>query len=260
MAKHPVTDIKSASVELENITFAYAQHPVIENVSFHCPQGSTTALIGASGSGKTTLIRLIARFYDVDKGAIKIGGTDIRQLDYNTMMNDIAIIFQDVYLFDTTIKENLLIAKPDATEAELKEAATAAQLDEMLERLPNGWDTKTGESGLQLSGGERQRVSIARAFLKKARIILIDEAASALDPENEQAISKAIANIANDKNRTVIIIAHRPATIQSANQVIVLDKGKVVENGSPQDLLNQNGHYAKFLQQHQQRKEWKVEG
>ncbi|MBX2923194.1 MAG: ABC transporter ATP-binding protein [Chitinophagaceae bacterium] len=260
MAKYPVTDIKNASIQIENITFAYGQNPVIENVSFHCPQGSTTALIGASGSGKTTLIRLIARFYDVNNGAIKIGGTDIRQLDYNTMMNDIAIIFQDVYLFDTTIKENLLIAKPDATEAELKEAATAAQLDEMLERLPNGWNTKTGESGLQLSGGERQRVSIARAFLKKARIILIDEAASALDPENEQAISKAIANIASDKNRTVIIIAHRPATIQSANQVIVLDKGKVVENGSPQDLLNQNGHYAKFLQQHQQRKEWKVEG
>jgi len=260
MAKRPVTDIKNVSVQLENITFSYGQNPVIENVSFHCPQGSTTALIGASGSGKTTLIRLIARFYDVNSGAIKIGGTDIRQLDYNAMMNDIAIIFQDVYLFDTTIKENLLIAKPDATEAQLKEAATAAQLDEMLERLPNGWDTKTGESGLQLSGGERQRVSIARAFLKNARIILIDEAASALDPENEQAISKAIVNIANDKNRTVIIIAHRPATIQSANQVIVLDKGKVVENGSPQDLLSQNGRYAKFLQQHQQRKEWKVEG
>lgn len=260
MAERPVSDIKNASVQVENISFAYGENPVIENVSFHCPLGSTTALIGASGSGKTTLIRLIARFYDVHTGAIKIGGTDIRQLDYNTMMSDIAIIFQDVYLFDTTIKENLLIAKPDATEAELKEAAAAAQLNEMLERLPDGWDTKTGESGLQLSGGERQRVSIARAFLKKARMILIDEAASALDPENERAISKAIANITNDKNRTVIVIAHRPVTIQSANQVIVLNKGKVIEIGNPQDLLKQNGHYAKFLQQYQQRKEWKVEG
>ncbi|MCU7692912.1 ABC transporter ATP-binding protein [Haoranjiania flava] len=260
MPERPVNDIKSASVQAENIAFAYGENPVIENVSFHCPPGSATALIGASGSGKTTLVRLIARFYDVHKGAIKIGGTDIRKLDYNTMMNDIAIIFQDVYLFDITIKENLLIAKPDATESELKEAAAAAQLTEMLERLPDGWDTKTGESGLQLSGGERQRVSIARAFLKKARMILIDEAASALDPENERAISKAIANISHDKNRTVIIIAHRPVTIQSANQVIVLDKGKVIEMGSPQDLLKQNGHYAKFIQQYQQRKEWKVEG
>lgn len=260
MVKHPVTGIKSASIQLENITFGYGQHPVIKNVSFYCPQGSTTALIGASGSGKTTLIRLIARFYDVNEGTIKIGGTDIRQLDYNTMMNDIAIIFQDVYLFDTTIKENLLIAHPGATEDELKQAAAAAQLNEMLERLPNGWETKVGEGGLQLSGGERQRVSIARAFLKKARIILIDEAASALDPENEQAISKAIANIAHDSNRTVIVIAHRPATVQAANTVIVLDKGSIVEYGSSQDLMKRNGYYAKFRRQHRQRKDWQVEG
>lgn len=259
MAKSPVTDMKNASIRLENVSFGYGENTVIENVSFNCQQGSTTALIGPSGSGKTTLIRLIARFYDVTKGAIKISGTDIKQLDYNIMMDDIAIIFQDVYLFDATIKENLLIAKPDATEAELSEAARAAQLNEMLERLPYGWNTRTGESGLQLSGGERQRVSIARAFLKKAHIILIDEAASALDPENEQAISKAIANITNDKSRTVIVIAHRATTIQSADQVIVLEKGKVIESGSPEELLTQKGHYAKFLQQNQQRKEWKVE-
>ena len=259
MAERPVTEIESTPVQLENITFAYGRDPVIENVSFHCPQGSTTALIGASGSGKTTLIRLIARFYDVNKGAIKIGGTDIRQFDYDTLMSEIAIIFQDVYLFDTTIRENLLIAKPDATAAELKEAAANARLDEMLERLPDGWETKVGEGGLQLSGGERQRVSIARAFLKQARIVLIDEAASALDPENEQAISKAIANIANDKDKTVIVIAHRPATIQAANQIVVLDKGKVAETGIPVHLLNRNGRYAAFIRQHRQRKEWKIE-
>lgn len=258
MADNPVSIIQSGSVEIENVSFGYAQNNVINDVSFSCPEGSTTALIGLSGSGKTTLIRLIARFYDVRVGAIKVDGTDIRNLDYGVMMNDIAIIFQDVYLFDTTIKENLLIAKPDATDEELKQAATAAQLDEMLNRLPDGWNTRTGESGLKLSGGERQRVSIARAFLKKARIILIDEAASALDPENEQAISKAIANISNDKNRTVIIIAHRPATIQSANQIIVLDQGKIVEQGNPQKLLEFAGHYSKFIQQHQQRKEWQV--
>lgn len=247
------------SVRLNNITFAYDREPVIKNVSLLFPHGSTTALIGASGSGKTTLIRLIARFYDVDQGNIQIGKVDIRELDYNTMIDDIAIIFQDVYLFDTSIRENLLIAKPDATEAELKEAASSAQLDEMLERLPKGWDTKVGEGGLQLSGGERQRVSIARAFLKKARIVLIDEAASALDPENEQAISNAIANISSDQNRTIIIIAHRPATIQAANHIVVLENGSVIEQGSPHDLLLQNGYYAKFRQQHKQRREWKVE-
>lgn len=248
-----------ASVRLNNITFAYDREPVIKNVSLLFPHGSTTALIGASGSGKTTLIRLIARFYDVDQGNIQIGQVDIRELDYNTMIDDIAIIFQDVYLFDTSIRENLLIAKPDATETELKEAASSAQLDEMLERLPEGWDAKVGEGGLQLSGGERQRVSIARAFLKKARIVLIDEAASALDPENEQAISNAIANISSDQNRTIIIIAHRPATIQAANHIVVLENGSVIEQGSPHDLLLQNGYYAKFRQQHKQRREWKVE-
>ena len=260
MAKHPVSEIKNTDIHLENISFGYGSFPVIKNLSFHFPQGSTTALIGESGSGKTTLIRLIARFYDINTGYIKIDGTDIRQLDYDAMMNNITIIFQDVYLFDTTLKENLLIAKPHATEAELKEAAAAAQLNEMLDRLPHGWDTKVGEGGMQLSGGERQRVSIARAFLKRARIVLIDEAASALDPENELSISKAIANIANEKDRTVIIIAHRLTTIQSANQVIVLSKGKIIESGDPKDLLHQNGHYAKFHQQNQRQKKWKVEG
>lgn len=259
MKQRPVRDIKNASIELVDVSFAYGRDPVIDNVSFCCPQGSTTALIGASGSGKTTLIRLIARFYDVGSGTIKVGETDIRQLDYDILMHDIAIIFQDVYLFDTTIRENLLIAKPDATDAELAEAATAAQLNEMLERLPYGWETKVGEGGLQLSGGERQRVSIARAFLKKSRIILIDEAASALDPENERAISKAITSIAKDKNRTVMVIAHRPATMQAASQVVVLDSGRVVESGSPRELLKRNGHYARFQHQHQQRREWKVE-
>lgn len=247
------------SIQLNNITFAYGHDPVIKNVSLHFPHGSTSALIGASGSGKTTLIRLIARFYDVNKGNIQIGVTDIRELDYNLMMDDIAIIFQDVYLFDTTIRENLLIAKPDATEAEMKEAASLAQLNEIFERLPDGWNTKVGEGGMQLSGGERQRVSIARAFLKKARIVLIDEAASALDPENEQAISKAIANIASDHSRTIIVIAHRPTTIEAANQIVVLENGAVIEQGKPDDLLRENGHYARFQHQHRQRREWKLE-
>ncbi len=260
MPQQPVCGITDASIRVSDISFGYGTEPVVQNLSFYCPQGSTTALIGASGSGKTTLVRLIARFYDVDQGSIQIGGTDVRQLDYGRMMTDIAIIFQDVYLFDTTIRENLLIAKPDATTDELEQAAAAAQLNEMLERLPNGWNTHVGEGGLQLSGGERQRVSIARAFLKKARIVLIDEAASALDPENEREISKAITNLTCDKSRTVIVIAHRPATIQSASQVLVLEKGLLVESGAPGDLLDRNGYYSRFLQQHQERKHWQVEG
>ncbi|MDL5511100.1 ABC transporter ATP-binding protein [Arenibacter sp. M-2] len=259
MPEHPVREIKNTNIQFKNVSFGYGEKPVIKNVSFSCPQGSTTGLIGVSGSGKTTLIRLIARFYDIDQGMITIGETDIKQLDYyHTLMKDIAIIFQNVYLFDTSIKENLLIAKPDATETELREAATAAQLNEMLERLPDGWDTKVGEGGMQLSGGERQRVSIARAFLKNARIVLIDEASSALDPENEKAISLAISNLTNNPERTVIVIAHRSNILKYVNQIIVLDKGQVAEFGSPEELLKKNGMFAHLYKQFEESRNWDI--
>jgi ATP-binding cassette subfamily B protein len=173
-------------------------------------------------------------------------------------MDDIAIIFQDVYLFDDTIENNLRLARPDATPEDLAAAARAARLDEVISRLPDGWNTQVGEGGAQLSGGERQRVSIARAFLKKARVVLIDEASSALDPENERAIAEAIANIAHDVERTVIVIAHRPTTLAAADQIIALDGGRIAEAGTPQSLRNADGIFSRVYSQYEQARHWRI--
>ncbi|MBT2564681.1 ABC transporter ATP-binding protein [Pedobacter sp. ISL-68] len=254
---NPVLEIKNSSILFSDVTFSYeGKTTTLTDISFSCPPGSTTALVGPSGSGKTTIIRLIARFYDINSGSIRIGGVDVRDYDNEVLLNDIAIIFQDVYLFDASIEENLLIAKPNATRAELEIAATDACLHEVISRLPNGWNSKVGEAGAQLSGGERQRVSIARAFLKKSKIILIDEASSALDPENERSIAQAINNLAKDSTRTVIVIAHRPTTLAAADQVVSLDNGKVVELGSPEALRTSDGSFAKLFQQYEKARDW----
>lgn len=250
--------LDQASIVFDQVSFSYGTKEVLRNLSFKCKSGTTTALVGASGSGKTTLIRLIARFFDVDKGAIKVGDVDVRKISQHTLMDQIAIIFQDVYLFDMTIEENLRIARPGATAEEFAEAARLACLDEMIQRLPEGWKTRVGEGGAKLSGGEKQRVSIARAFLKNARIVLIDEASSALDPENERAIGEAIANLTRSANRTVIVIAHRPTTLSSANQVVVLDKGEIAELGDPDELIEQGGIYARLYNQYEQARKWKL--
>lgn len=253
----PVIEIKNSSILFADVSFSYSGSlSILSNLSFLCPPGSTTALVGHSGSGKTTIIRLIARFYDVNSGSIQIGGVDVREYEPEALLNEIAIIFQDVYLFDASIEENLLVAKPSATRTELDLAAANACLDEVINRLPNGWNSKVGEAGAQLSGGERQRVSIARAFLKKSKIILIDEASSALDPENERSIAQAINNLAKDPTRTVIVIAHRPTTLAAANQVVSLHNGKVVEFGSPEVLRTANGSFAKLYQQYEAARNW----
>jgi ATP-binding cassette subfamily B protein len=253
-----VRDLDNASIEFSDVTFAYGDKPALANVSFDCAPGTTTALVGPSGSGKTTVIRLIARFFDVGKGHVRVGGIDVRDLDQKTLMDDIAIIFQDVYLFDDTIENNLRLARPDATPEDLAAAARAARLDEVISRLPDGWNTQVGEGGAQLSGGERQRVSIARAFLKKARVVLIDEASSALDPENERAIAEAIANIAHDVERTVIVIAHRPTTLAAADQIIALDGGRIAEAGTPQSLRNADGIFSRVYSQYEQARHWRI--
>lgn len=258
-APKPVCHIKDASISFEDVTFGYSDAPALEKVSFDCAPGTMTALVGPSGSGKTTVTRLIARFHDVDSGTIRIGGHDLRQLDSTALMEEIAIVFQDVYLFDTTIEENLRIACPEATEEEFAAAARAARLDEVVGRLPHGWQTRVGEGGAQLSGGERQRVSIARAFLKQASIVLIDEASSALDPENERAVAEAIANLSSDGRRTVIVIAHRPVTLAAADQVIALDKGRVVEIGSPTHLRQSGGVFARLFSQYERARSWRIE-
>ena len=257
-ALEPVRDIEDASISFENVTFGYGDTLALDNVSFDCAPGTMTALVGPSGSGKTTVTRLIARFHDVDSGTIRIGGHDLREIDSAALMEEIAIVFQDVYLFDTTIEENLRVANPEATEDEFTAAARAARLNEVVSRLPQGWQTRVGEGGAQLSGGERQRVSIARAFLKQARIVLIDEASSALDPENERAVSEAIAELSRDKERTVLVIAHRPATLSKVDRVIALVEGKVAECGDPGELRRQGGTFARLFQQYESARKWHI--
>lgn len=260
LPQKPNTVLKpgDASIEFSDVSFAYGDRRALADVSFRCAPGETTALVGPSGSGKTTVIRLIARFFDVGEGTVRVGGVDVRDLDQEALMDDIAIIFQEVYLFNDTIENNLRLARPDATPEDLAEAARAARLDEIIERLPDGWNTQVGEGGAQLSGGERQRVSIARAFLKQARIVLIDEASSALDPENEQAISQAIANLSSDAGRTVIVIAHRPTTLAAADRVIALDAGQVIETGPTAELRRAGGVFARLYDQYEQARQWRI--
>ncbi|MFI6291603.1 ABC transporter ATP-binding protein [Nonomuraea sp. NPDC050790] len=256
----PVRGIDTAEVELSRVGFTYpgGESPALREVSLRCLPGTTTALVGPSGSGKTTVTRLIARFFDVDAGQVRLGGVDVRDLDPAVLLDEIAIVFQDVYLFDDTIEDNLRLARPDATWDDLEEAARAARLDEVIERLPDGWRTRVGEAGAQLSGGERQRVAIARAMLKRARIVLVDEAGSALDPENEAAISQAIANLGADPARTVIVIAHRPATLSAADQVVSLDAGHVAETGTPAELLRTGGAFARLSHQNDRVRHWRI--
>ncbi|MFD4829571.1 ABC transporter ATP-binding protein [Streptomyces uncialis] len=256
----PVRGIETAEVEFSHVDFTYpgGDSPALRDVSLRCRPGTTTALVGPSGSGKTTVTRLIARFFDIGAGQVRVGGTDVRELDPGVLLDEIAIVFQDVYLFDDTIENNLRLAHPEATWDELREVAAAARLDEVIERLPEGWHTRVGEAGAQLSGGERQRVAIARAMLKRARIVLVDEASSALDPENEAAITQAISNLGDDPARTVIVIAHRPATLAAADHVVSLDGGRVVEAGTPAELLRTGGTFARLSRQYERSRHWRI--
>ncbi|SEH60797.1 ATP-binding cassette, subfamily B [Mycolicibacterium rutilum] len=254
--------IDRADVEFSHVTFTYpgSGTPALRDVSLRCLAGTTTALVGPSGSGKTSVTRLIARFFDVDAGYVRVGGVDVRELDPAVLLEEIAIVFQDVYLFDDTVENNLLLAKPDATRDELDVVARAARLDEVIERLPEGWHSRVGEGGSQLSGGERQRVAIARAMLKRARIVLVDEASSALDPENEAAITQAIGNLTTDPNRTVIVIAHRPATLATADHVVCLEAGRVAETGTPAELRQTGGAFARLTRQYERARHWRIAG
>ncbi|KNB50550.1 ABC transporter ATP-binding protein [Streptomyces caatingaensis] len=271
----PVRELAHSGIEFDGVTFAYGApgegtggegtggaaqdaRPALCDVSFQCPPGSTTALVGPSGSGKTTVTRLVARFHDVDAGSVRVGGTDVRDLDHDTLMRSLAIVFQDVHLFDGTIEENVRMARPGATDAEFAAAARAACLDEVIARLPDGPHSRVGEGGALLSGGERQRVSIARAFLKQARIVLLDEASSALDPENEGAVQRAVANLCADPDRTVVVIAHRPATLAAADRVIALDGGRVVESGPMDELLRGDGVFARLWRGYEEARGWRV--
>ncbi|WP_236050722.1 ABC transporter ATP-binding protein [Nonomuraea cypriaca] len=231
-------------LEFESVAFQYGDRTVIDDVSLSVPEGQRLAVVGPSGAGKSTLLQLLARFYDVDAGVVRVGGVDVRAISTEVLMARIAIVFQDVYLFDGTIEENVRLGRPDAGEAEVRAAATAARLDEVIERLPGGWAANVGEGGALLSGGERQRVSIARALLKNAPIVLLDEVTSALDPVNEAAVHDGIERLM--AGRTVVMVAHRLRTVRRADRIVFLDGGRIVEEGSHDELLRRGGRYADF--------------
>ncbi|MFE5913496.1 ABC transporter ATP-binding protein [Streptomyces wedmorensis] len=231
-------------IVFDAVTFRHGERAVADGVTLSVPEGRRLAVVGPSGAGKTTLLQLLARFHDVDAGAVRIGGVDVREMDTAELMARIAIVFQDVYLFDGTIEENVRLGRPDATDAEVRAAAAAARLDEVIERMPGGWSAHVGEGGALLSGGERQRVSIARALLKDAPIVLLDEITSALDPVNEAAVHAGIEELM--AGRTVVLVAHRMGTVRRADSIAFLDAGRVVEQGSHEELLRRAGRYAVY--------------
>ena len=247
----------SYDIRFDSVSFGYGPDRVIRSVSLEFPESSVTALVGPSGSGKTTLVRLISRFWDVDEGTVSIGGVDVRDIGTRALMSRISTVSQQVYLFDGTIVENVRLARPDATESEVRQAVVDSRLDEVIDRLPSGEETRVGEGGSLLSGGERQRVSIARAFLKDTPIVLLDEATSALDGENEVAITEAIHQLA--RGRTVVVIAHRLSTIQGADHIVFLEGGTVEEVGSHQDLIAHGGKYSDLWAERSGAEGWRID-
>lgn len=245
---NPARPSAVGSLEFDSVTFGYDGKPVVDDIGFTVPAGSMTALVGPSGSGKTTLTRLVARFYDVDAGTVRVGGVDVRDQDTATLMSQLSLVFQDVYLFDDTLIENIRIGRPDASDDEIRAAAETAGVTSIVERLPDGWLSRVGEGGSALSGGERQRVSIARALLKDAPIVLFDEATSALDPENEAHVAQSVRDLA--RRSTVLVIAHKLSTVVTADQIVVLTAdGRVADVGTHDELLARGGQYADFWQQ-----------
>lgn len=250
-------DNKGYDIEFSNVGFSYESgENVLNDVSFVAKQGEVTALIGPSGGGKTTVSRLASRFWDVNQGTITVGGMDISKIDPETLMSLYSIVFQDVTLFNNTVMENIRIGKMDATDEEVIAAAKLAHCDEFAEKLADGWNTMIGENGSELSGGERQRISIARAFLKDAPIILLDEATASLDVDNETMIQESLSRLIKDK--TVMIIAHRMRTVADADKIVVLKDGTVAENGSPAELEKQGGIYAKMVKTQLLARDWKL--
>lgn len=247
---------KATDIAFQNVGFAYEKRQVLKNVSLRIPEKSMTAIVGPSGSGKTTLCRLIARFWDVDEGHVAIGGVDVRSYTLDSLMRNISMVFQNVYLFADTIENNIKFGRPEATRQEVVEAARKACCHDFISALPNGYDTLIGEGGASLSGGEKQRISIARAILKKAPIVIFDEATANVDPENEDRLQGAIEALTKDK--TVIMIAHRLKTVRHADQILVLDDGEIVQQGKHDELIRQEGIYADFVTGRKQATGWKL--
>lgn len=244
-------------IAFQNVNFGYNERQVLKNVSFTIPEGSSTAIVGPSGSGKTTLCSLLARFYDPQSGSITLGGHDLREFTCDSLLRNLSMVFQNVYLFHDTVRANLLFGKPDATEEEMIAAAKKARCHDFILALPNGYDTVLGEGGGTLSGGERQRISIARAILKDAPIIILDEATASIDPENEHLIQDALTELTRGK--TVITIAHRLATVRNADQILVISDGRVAERGTHEELLAKDGIYRRFTEIREKAEGWRID-
>ena len=247
---------KSSRIELRDVSFSYGNKKIIDRVSLTIPEKTTTALVGPSGAGKTTLCNLIARFWDVDQGSISLDGHDVRDYSYDSLIRNFSFVFQSVYLFEDTIANNIRFGKPEASQEEVIEAAKKAACHDFILSLPDGYDTKIGEGGSSLSGGERQRISIARAIIKDAPIIILDEATANVDPENEEALMQAIQALTRDK--TIIMIAHRLKTVEHADQILVLDQGRIVEQGKHRELLAKGGLYSRFVDERKAATGWRV--
>lgn len=246
----------STDISFDSVSFAYEDKLVIRDTSFDIPAQRTTAIVGPSGSGKTTLVKLIARFYDVNKGSIRLGFHDLREFTCDSLLKNISMVFQDVYLFNDTVLNNIKFGKPDATMDEVIDAAKKARCHDFIMELPDQYDTVVNEQGASLSGGEKQRISIARAILKDAPVIILDEATASIDPENEQYIQQAITSLISDK--TVIIIAHRLATIENADQIIVMDDGRVADIGTHEELIMKDGIYKGFVDIRKKAEAWSI--
>ena len=252
------TDIAPASheISLDHVSFSYDKKPILQDVSVRIPDQTTTAIVGPSGSGKTTLCHLIARFWDVDRGAVTVGGKDIREYTLESLMDQISMVFQNVYLFADTIENNIKFGRPEASHEEVVAAAKKACCHDFIEALPEGYNTVIGEGGATLSGGEKQRISIARAILKDAPIIIFDEATANVDPENEDKLQKAMEELM--RNKTILMIAHRLKTVEHADQILVLDQGRIVQSGTHRELARRPGLYRDFLDARRMAAGWKL--
>ena len=254
----PATPLRptNGDIVFDGVRFTYDQTPVLTDMSFTAPERSMTAIVGTSGAGKTTILRLVARFWDVGAGAVRIGGVDVRDMTTEDLMADISLVFQDVYLFDGTIAENIRLGRPGASDAEVLDAARLARVDEIAARLKGGLGAPVGEGGAILSGGERQRVAIARAILKDASIVLLDEATSALDPVNEAAVQDGLRALT--RNRTLVVVAHRLQTMRVADRILVLGEGRILEQGSHEELLDLGRRYAAFWNERWRAAGWRL--
>lgn len=246
------------NIEVKNMSFGYGEKEVLHQISLSVPQGSSCAIVGPSGAGKTTLVGLIARFWDVKEGQITLGGRDVREYTSGSLLKNFAIVFQNVYLFEDTVENNIRFGRPDASEDEIIAVAKKACCHDFIMTLPDGYQTKIGEGGSSLSGGEKQRISIARAILKDAPIVILDEATASVDPENEQELQKAIRELT--KGKTILMIAHRLSTVRAADQIIVLENGRIVQRGNHEELMREDGLYRRFVGMRSQAIGWTLKG